>query len=180
MKASFSLLLLSSLVLFSCKKEEETSATNERTNVVPFTQMAAAPATTTPPATSTNTAYVGKEEKKESVMYQYKYTMVKNPNAVTTTTKIVTPPGMNPPHGQPKHRCDITVGAPLSSPVAKTASAPKTTAVSTPTVTSTTNSVPSLLATTPEATTTAEGMNPPHGQPKHRCDIAVGAPLPKE
>src|SRR6188474_1027285 len=24
---------------------------------------------------------------------------------------------------------------------------------------------------------TAEGMNPPHGQPGHRCDIAVGAPL---
>lgn len=113
-------------------------------------------------------------------MYQYKYTMVKNPNAVATTTKIVTPPGMNPPHGQPKHRCDIPVGAPLNSPIAKTASAPKTTVVSTPAVSSTTNSVPSLLATTPEATPTAEGMNPPHGQPKHRCDIAVGAPLPKE
>ena len=179
MKASFSLLLLSSLVLFSCKKEEETSATNERTNVVPFTQTAAAPATTSPPATSSNTAYVGKEEKKESVMYQYKYTMVKNPNAVATTTKIVTPPGMNPPHGQPKHRCDIPVGAPLNSPAAKTTTAPKTTVVTTPAVASGSN-VPALLATTPEATPTPEGMNPPHGQPKHRCDIAVGAPLPKE
>ena len=179
MKASFSLLLLSSLVLFSCKKEEETSATNERTNVVPFTQMAAAPATATPPATSSNTAYVVKEEKKESVMYQYKYTMVKNPNAVATTTKIVTPSGMNPPHGQPKHRCDIPVGAPLNSPVAKTTTAPKTTVVTTPAVASGSN-VPALLATTPEATPTPEGMNPPHGQPKHRCDIAVGAPLPKE
>ena len=179
MKASFSLLHLSSLALFSCKKEEETSATNERTNVVPFTQMAAAPATATPPATSSNTAYVVKEEKKESVMYQYKYTMVKNPNAVATTTKIVTPPGMNPPHGQPKHRCDIPVGAPLNSPVAKTTTAPKTTVVTTPAVASGSN-VPALLATTPEATPTPEGMNPPHGQPKHRCDIAVGAPLPKE
>ena len=179
MKASFSLLLLSSLALFSCKKEEETSATNERTNVVPFTQMAAAPATATPPATSSNTAYVGKEEKKESVMYQYKYTMVKNPNAVATTTKIVTKPGMNPPHGQPKHRCDIPVGAPLNSPVAKTTTAPKTSVVTTPAVASGSN-VPALLATTPEATPTPEGMNPPHGQPKHRCDIAVGAPLPKE
>ena len=27
------------------------------------------------------------------------------------------------------------------------------------------------------AAATAEGMNPPHGQPGHRCDIAVGAPL---
>jgi len=179
MKASFSLILLSSLVLFSCKKEEETASSNERTNVVPFTQMAAAPATATPPTTSNNSAYVGKEEKKESVMYQYKYTMVKNPNAVATTTKIVTPPGMNPPHGQPKHRCDIPVGAPLNSPVAKTAAAPKTTVVTTPAVANG-NNVPPLLATTPEAAPTPEGMNPPHGQPKHRCDIAVGAPLPKE
>ena len=28
-------------------------------------------------------------------------------------------------------------------------------------------------------TQTAPGMNPPHGQEGHRCDIAVGAPLPK-
>ena len=179
MKIKFLVVLATILTMVSCKKEEETSATNERTNVVPFTQMAAAPATTTPPATSSNTAYVGKEEKKESVMYQYKYTMVKNPNAVATTTKIVTPPGMNPPHGQPKHRCDIPVGAPLNSPVAKTATAPKTTVVTTPAVANG-NNVPPLLATTPEAAPTPEGMNPPHGQPKHRCDIAVGAPLPKE
>ena len=30
-------------------------------------------------------------------------------------TRIVTAPGMNPPHGQPGHRCDIAVGAPLAS-----------------------------------------------------------------
>jgi hypothetical protein len=28
-----------------------------------------------------------------------------------------------------------------------------------------------------DETPTAEGMNPPHGQQNHRCDIAVGAPL---
>ncbi|HEX6915651.1 MAG TPA: hypothetical protein VF145_10445, partial [Chitinophagaceae bacterium] len=33
----------------------------------------------------------------------------------TTTQKIVTPPGMNPPHGEPGHRCDIEVGKPLNS-----------------------------------------------------------------
>lgn len=178
MKASFSLLLLSSLVLFSCKKEEDTPTTNAKTNVVPFTQMATTP-TSTATTTASNSAYVGKEEKKESVMYQYKYTVVKNPNAAVATTTTVTPPGMNPPHGQPKHRCDIPVGAPLNSPVAKTATAPKTTVVTTPAV-ATGNNVPTLLATTPETTPTPEGMNPPHGQPKHRCDIAVGAPLPKE
>ena len=30
---------------------------------------------------------------------------------------------------------------------------------------------------TPTPQATASGMNPPHGQPGHRCEIAVGAPL---
>ena len=72
-------------------------------------------------------------------------------------------PGMNPPHGQPGHRCDIAVGAPLDSP-------PGT--GKTPLVASQQN-VPAQT-TTP---TTVPGMNPPHGQPGHRCDIPVGAPL---
>lgn len=34
---------------------------------------------------------------------------------------------------------------------------------------------------TPEATPAPTGdakLNPPHGEPGHRCDVAVGAPLP--
>lgn len=77
-----------------------------------------------------------------------------------------TAPGMNPAHGQPNHRCDIAVGAPLNSPVSKTAA---------PAV-QTTTSIPTPTATTAK-TVTAPGMNPPHGEPNHRCDIAVGAPL---
>lgn len=69
---------------------------------------------------------------------------------------------MNPAHGQPGHRCDIAVGAPLNSAPAK------------PATTTTTQTVTPAPAT---ATKTAPGMNPPHGQPGHRCDIAVGAPL---
>lgn len=78
----------------------------------------------------------------------------------------VTAPGMNPPHGQPGHRCDIAVGAPLNSPKTNVAPAPVTT--------TTTKAQPATIAA---PTTTAPGMNPPHGQPGHRCDIAVGAPL---
>lgn len=60
-------------------------------------------------------------------------------------------PLKNPPHGQPNHRCDIPVGAPLNSPPA---------------------------STNKQAVNNAEVMlNPPHGQPNHRCDIPVGAPL---
>jgi len=104
-------------------------------------------------------------------------------NVVTTTT--VTPTkvakGMNPVHGQPGHRCDIPVGAPLNSPVAKqpaanTAQSGTTTQNFTVTPPAN-NAVPALLST--EEVATADGMNPAHGKPGHRCDIAVGAPLPK-
>ncbi len=101
--------------------------------------------------------------------------------APTTNAKVDSPKvsaksstptaGMNPKHGEPGHRCDIAVGAPLNSPA-------------------TTNIQPNLSATAPttntkidspkalaKASTTTAGMNPKHGEPGHRCDIAVGAPL---
>ena len=41
----------------------------------------------------------------------------------------------------------------------------------------TTSEVPAVINNTPS--TTAQGMNPPHGQEGHRCEVAVGAALPK-
>ncbi len=78
-----------------------------------------------------------------------------------------TAPGMNPPHGQPNHRCDIAVGAPLNSKPAP-ATTPAATAAAQPQV---------VMTEVPNKVKTAPGMNPPHGEPNHRCDIAVGAPL---
>lgn len=89
--------------------------------------------------------------------------MTQNPAAVQPTA-----PGMNPPHGQPGHRCDISVGAPLNSKPAAPATTTGTTVSGQPQVTMT--EVPTKVKTAP-------GMNPPHGEPGHRCDIAVGAPL---
>ena len=75
---------------------------------------------------------------------------------------------LNPAHGQPGHRCDIAVGAPLTSSTNNS--------VQTQNNISTQN-----IQVTPQSTTsaakTAKGINPPHGQPGHRCDIAVGEPL---
>ena len=97
-----------------------------------------------------------------------------------STTKTVINPttaaGMNPPHGQPNHRCDIGVGVGLDSPAgtgkSKTPANPQ---VST-TIKST--STPATSASAPTtAIPTAPGMNPPHGQLNHRCDIGVGLPL---
>lgn len=68
---------------------------------------------------------------------------------------------LNPKHGEPGHRCDIAVGAPLDAKPAALATS--------------INSQPVVTKTVPQKV--AKGMNPPHGQPNHRCDIAVGAPL---
>lgn len=109
-----------------------------------------------------------------------------NPTAATTVPD--TKPGMNPPHGQPGHRCDIPVGAPLKG------SAPATTVPSQTTksysVTPTGNATVAKMENTniqttppkPVAQTTLPGMegkpNPAHGETGHRCDIPVGVNLP--
>jgi hypothetical protein len=106
-------------------------------------------------------------------------TVTSNEPAVVNAT--ATPPELNPAHGQPYHRCDIPVGSPLNSAVI---------AKPTPTINRTGTSPTlenaarlnnpqannSIAPTT--ASSTPPKLNPPHGQPFHRCDIAVGSPLP--
>ncbi len=95
--------------------------------------------------------------------------------AKTTTQPAVavTAKGMNPAHGQPGHRCDISVGAPLNSAPAASATAPSVTTTSTPAVLSTpAATTPAVIGGNPNAK-----VNPAHGQPGHDCSIAVGAPL---
>jgi uncharacterized protein YvpB len=70
----------------------------------------------------------------------------------------------NPPHGKPGHRHDLPDGAPLPVDVPQQAS--------------TTNNLSlnnSLIQ--PSGSNDAGPLNPEHGKPGHRCDIAVGAPL---
>ncbi len=99
----------------------------------------------------------------------------------TAVTPAATAPtsakGLNPAHGQPGHRCDIAVGAPLSSAPAAKPSAP---AVVTPTVTPAASPAPIQMTPAAGATSpVAPGakLNPAHGQPGHDCTIPVGAPL---
>ncbi len=82
---------------------------------------------------------------------------------------------LNPPHGEPGHRCDLEVGAPLDG-----APANPTTIQGAPQVP--VFNPPPSFSTAPSAggTTTGAGLNPPHGQPGHDCAVAVGAPLPKK
>ena len=138
MKSFLSLLFVSSLLLTSCKKEVATPTTPA--NIVPFTE-------------------VGNQMKAQSKSQQT--------GGNNTTNPVSTTPGMNPAHGQPGHQCGIAVGAPLNTPAISNNE--QTVSIPTSTVTKTPNPG--------QATPTAKGMNPAHGQPGHQCGIAVGAPL---
>jgi len=111
-------------------------------------------------------------------------TAISNGSAIVNTT--ATAPELNPPHGQPFHRCDIPVGSPLNAAAATAKTAPVVNKTGTaPTLenaarlnnTQTSNPAAPIVANA-NATATAPKLNPPHGQPFHRCDIAVGSPLP--
>ncbi|MNE62017.1 hypothetical protein D3C80_1572720 [compost metagenome] len=99
------------------------------------------------------------------------------PVTVSTTAAApvtATKKGMNPPHGQPGHRCDIAVGAPLNSAPAKPQTVTTTTTAAAP------KAQPVAATAEPQKNRDGVAMNPAHGQPGHRCDIAVGAPLKKD
>lgn len=156
-KTILGLLLSGSLFMVSCKKELQP-------------QESPAPAEVTADGTATvpsdpNAMQLNAQPAEAQQMQQ------PVPQPVATTA-----PGMNPPHGQPNHRCDIAVGAPLNSPAGKTPSA-QPQAQPQP-VSNVQPQTPQGAATITPAVT-APGMNPPHGQPGHRCEIAVGAPLPQ-
>ena len=95
-----------------------------------------------------------------------------------------TAPGMNPPHGQPGHRCDIPVGQPLNGGGTPAAAANPSTQNITVNGNSQVQIDPNavspgkiIMDQNGKQVKTAPGMNPPHGQPGHRCDIPVGQSL---
>jgi hypothetical protein len=109
--------------------------------------------------------------------------------------------GLNPEHGMPGHRCEIAVGAPLSSAPApgSTPDAESNTMTITPGEIQGSSKItmpaaaqpatqqPGSIMTAPAAGTpagaptgsVAAGTNPAHGEPGHDCSIPVGAPLKK-
>lgn len=92
-----------------------------------------------------------------------------------TNVPVSGKPALNPAHGEPYHRCEIAVGAPIDSAPTQNA-APQQAA---PSILNP-NPAPAV-STTPAAPDQAFGpkpaVNPEHGQPHHRCDLAVGAHL---
>ncbi len=108
------------------------------------------------------------------------------PKETAVVNTAATPPELNPPHGQPFHRCDIPVGSPLNSvaptksaqikpatPVNRTGMAPTLENAARLNNQRTNNTTAPIVASG-----TPPKLNPPHGQPFHRCDIPVGSALP--
>lgn len=147
MKYFYSALLITVLSFTSCKNKETENAATSQKVIVPFTQQNNAPAPTPIPQ---------------------KHNLFQENNSVSSPTVAQ---NLNPAHGQPNHRCDIAVGAPLSSPAnaAAAVSGQQSRVTSTQVTTPVQNSTPKVV--------TPKGMNPPHGELGHRCDISVGAPL---
>ncbi|MBV8326858.1 hypothetical protein [Chryseobacterium sp.] len=151
MKNTFIGLIVLAAFSISCKKDERATYIKEADSQ---------------PAATINTP-------KASLMDQAGIASNPNPTPMATT------PGMNPPHGQPGHRCDIPVGQPLNSvssnPVSQNISVGNNNVIQVdPNAVS-----PGKIAidNNGRQIKTAPGMNPPHGQSGHRCDIPVGQPL---
>lgn len=160
-----SLLVSTCLLFFSCKKElnpqdSANAGSNPQTESMPSSTENKA----LTPSTNVNT-----------VVSQ----PVNAQNSTVNSAAAKTLPGMNPPHGQANHRCDIAVGAPLNSPIKK-AEPVKTIATPTVQTSASPTATPAILNPNTVTTVTQPGMNPPHGQAGHLCSVAVGAPLPKE
>lgn len=107
-------------------------------------------------------------------------------NDPAATNSTATPPELNPPHGQPFHRCEIPVGSPLnaaapakSAPVQPAPQINRTGTAPTLENAARLNNPQANNQTAPTAANaTPPKLNPPHGQPFHRCEIPVGSPLP--
>jgi hypothetical protein len=205
MKHIYFTLIAISIVVISCKNDETAAVKTNPVNEIPFwqqtgqsTQSSGTQNGTSGMATSTpaginpphgelnhrcdiavgaplNTAGSGGTSVQPAALQSTQ--TVSSPQ--TVAAKTVTAKGMNPPHGETNHRCDIAVGAPLNSKAASTTTASsENSTVASPEYT-VQPAVPALLSTAAANTETAAGMNPAHGKEGHRCDIAVGAALPK-
>lgn len=98
------------------------------------------------------------------------------PTQVQTAPAAAAPTtaGLNPAHGQPNHRCDIAVGAPLSTPI-QAGAQPQQTIQQMPAGVKPSVSTGSTPTAIPNGSTAK--LNPPHGQPGHDCKVPVGQPL---
>lgn len=152
--------------------QNETTATEVTPSENPASEIQAQPGTTT-----------------ETQVTKFNVEQPQKPAQQTGVTAAGFEGKPNPAHGQPGHRCDVTVGDPLpfnNASATNTATPVKTATPATPTINQpAVTASPSVVQQPQQAATTgvtAPGFsgkpNPAHGQPGHRCDIKVGETLP--
>lgn len=113
-----------------------------------------------------------KQERKKEVEKEVRGDVKPQENTADNSGK----PALNPPHGEPHHRCDIEVGAPLNSPAPVQNPAPVAMPKQAP-VNNNFNTNPITPSASAQNNGVKPALNPPHGEPHHRCDLEVGAPL---
>lgn len=159
MNIKISVLTLS-LLLFSCKNRIEEIAVSEEARA--NTEMAE--------------SLRQKETTTNSLLQNTGLQNALNPQLPAVSSEGVM---LNPPHGEPFHRCDIPVGAPLpnSQATTQTQLQPVASGEVLPQVSTGEVQVNQQVSNRPQYNEKGEMLNPPHGEPYHRCDIPVGAPL---
>lgn len=96
----------------------------------------------------------------------------------TETVDNTSNEALNPAHGQPGHRCEIPVGAPLSSaPGAQATNLPNQGAPAGDNKPFLVNDAAKQQMGGAKSASSGQ-INPPHGQPGHDCAVPVGQPLP--
>ncbi len=163
------LITITVLTLFtfiSCNQTKQNSGQTEQAPVSPTTHEQKAESTDSAETVEANPAQQSSEEQNNEGLL------------------------LNPPHGEPNHRCDIAVGAPLNSAPVNTTRQTTNSQVQTtvpdlannPTAPTVENAKRLNSTRTNSTAAPATGakprLNPAHGQPWHRCDVAVGSPLP--
>jgi hypothetical protein len=99
---------------------------------------------------------------------------IQQPESDAPTAEII----LNPPHGEPGHSCDIPVGSPLNALADNPVREVRNTSLA-PTIENAARmGSPNRRQSSPApASSGTARLNPPHGQPGHRCEIPVGSPL---
>lgn len=156
MKNIFFGIICTSLAIVSCKKDEKpTLLKDENGNIQPAALVNNSP---------------------QPSLLQQSGIQTQN-----TSSSVSTPSGINPPHGQPGHKCEIPVGQPLNStagvPAGQNITVNSNQSQAIQIDPNAMNAGNSALNSSAKQVQTAPGMNPPHGEPGHRCDIQVGQPL---
>jgi hypothetical protein len=100
------------------------------------------------------------------------------PEQPNTTTAPASNTALNPEHGQPGHRCDLAVGAPLNGSPAPNKEISTQLNTAQPQPSATIQPQPATPAAAGNETLGSKKLNPEHGQPGHDCAVQVGSPLP--